>query len=95
MTLYRNGVMSKNQYLAWLKSRGEIGTWDHTACRAADALVKREAMRNFRIYCNKHLPKEVRDWVWSVANAHFGSVDVDDMLTALKMYPDWIESNPG
>lgn len=84
--------MSKQQYLAWLRTRGEPGTWDLNKCRAADALIKREAVRaaerKLKACISNH---DVWLFTMSMIISHFGSVEVDDLMMKLDAYPEWMD----
>jgi hypothetical protein len=82
-------ISTKDEYLQWLASRGPSGSWDHEACRTADQLIKDETLKTF---ANKieGLNPELEQWIISLANHHFGSVETDNMLTSLDCYPSWI-----
>lgn len=85
-------MWTKEQYLQWLAERGPVGTWNHEACRNADALIRHVAMVVFTVKSREWaLPPLVRDYLISDVEHHFGSVEVDEMLTHLGCYPDWIE----
>lgn len=83
--------MTKAAYLRWLDTRGEVGQWKIEKCRAADTLVKQEALKGLAKYLRKQkLDPKLEAFIYDVANAHFGSVDVDILLTHLRCYPEWL-----
>lgn len=83
-------MMSKEEYLQWLQTRGEAGTWDLGDCHAADRLIKHEAVEAFKKHL-KGLPKPIADLALCMVEAHFGSVEVDSALIGLNCYPEWME----
>lgn len=85
--------MTKQQYLKWLKTRpADPAEWDHKDCAEADALIRRETLRTFEAKV-RHLPipAVLKEWLVCSTGAHFGSVEVDDVLTNLDCYPKWME----
>lgn len=84
-------MWTKAQYIKWKETRGPEGSWKIEDCRAADALIRKEAIGNLRATLkNKKIDKSVINFVAGMAVCHFGSVEVDVLITALKAYPDWI-----
>lgn len=83
---------TKEQYLEWLRTRGEPGTWGLEACSAADRLIKREALDTLKKRLNAFVAsKPIREFVELCASAHFGAVEVDQLCMALDCYPEWME----
>lgn len=63
----------------------------HAACAEADRWIKEHAMRKLRLRMHSnHVPKAIREYVFSCASAHWGSVETDTMCKALDCYPDWM-----
>jgi hypothetical protein len=82
-------IMTKEEYLKWRQTRGGPGSWSHADCQAADRLIKQVALAEFKkkLTC-EHEP--VNQLALHMVEAHFGSVEVDQALMALKCYPDWL-----
>lgn len=89
-------MMTKEQYLEWVKTRGEPGTWDIEACCEADALIRHTALENLKSRLQKEVkypnntPQVIVDFVMDMATSLFGSVEVDNLCLRLECYPDWI-----
>lgn len=84
---------TKEQYLAWLKKRpSEPAEWSIDDCHKADRLIEREAMAALRTQIALHVrTPALRQFVEFMAQAHFGSVEVDELLMSLECYPDWMD----
>lgn len=95
-TVEQESVWTKEQYLDWLQRRGESGTWALADCSAADRHIKVETLKNFDEKLKAwSIPQSAKDWIKLSVDAHFGSVEVDDMLTQLNCYPTWMERPNG
>lgn len=83
--------MTKEEYLNWKATRGSEawGPWDLDKCCAADALIKAEALKALEREVSSLKPA-LRDWIMLTARTHYGSMETDDMLTALGCYPEWL-----
>lgn len=82
--------MTREQYVSWVATRGEdAALWERKKCYAADALIRKTAIGNFKKYM-RQFPEPIRTFTYDCAAAHFGAVEVDDMFTKLNMYPDWM-----
>jgi hypothetical protein len=82
--------MTPEQYTNWKKTRSkDPADWNRDLCYAADALIRKTALEVFEVRIKK-LPIALRSFLRSTAYAHFGSVEVNTMLTKLKCYPDWM-----
>ena len=58
-------------------------------CRQLDLYVKTETLKNFKQKLSVLVnDKKLRAWIFDIASAHFGSVDVDDLMTHLKCHCD-------
>lgn len=83
--------MTKEEYIAWKQTRGEASTWDRNKCRAADELIKETTLANFReILRGRHIDPSLKKLLKTMVGAHFGSIEVDEAMIALKCYPDWL-----
>ncbi len=92
--------MTKDQYIAWrpkfdaAMAAGE--PWSNIAeCREADELIKETTLANFKVWAEQNLTKpgegsEFFEWTLTVSRHLFGSGETDEMLTALKCYPEWM-----
>lgn len=84
--------MTKEEYLDWLKTRGEAGTWGPEKCREADALIKRTTLENLEQVLKKEIPnKTIQQFTHDMLRLHFGSVEVDQLCMKLGVYPSWME----
>ncbi len=83
-------VFTKEEYLNWLKTRGEIDNWKHEDCYAADAHIKQVALDNLEQKLSEQ-PEALRDFVMIYADVGYGSVETDEFLMKLECYPDYVE----
>jgi hypothetical protein len=84
--------MTKEEYLKWLETRGEAGTWDLRKCREADALIKRETLQKADSILRQHVKHAaIRQFTFDMLRYNFGTGEVDQLLMELKAYPDWME----
>jgi len=83
--------MTKAEYLQWIASRGDKpGLWNPEKCRAADLLIKRETIKALNRYLDQqNLDRALETFIKIMVYANFGSIEVDDLLTHLKCYPEW------
>jgi len=84
---------TKQQYLDWLKTRGPIGEWKHQDCKAADRHIEVATLSNLaRILGNQNvIDKALKSYIMTMARCHFGSSETDNMLKAIKAYPDYMD----
>ncbi len=83
-------TMTVAQYIHWKNTRGEdTCKWKREFCIAADALVKTHALINARAYLSA-IDKPAAELIECVVSAHFGSVEIDNFLMAIKAYPEWV-----
>lgn len=90
--------MNKEQYLKWIKARNpNPAKWVHKACVEADNLIRDTTLSNFERYLkvSRIEPQSLREFIYNMACAHFGSIDVDSLMIELEMYPDWMEKARG
>jgi hypothetical protein len=79
------------EYTKWLDTRGPAGSWDIQDCRAADALIKEKTMENVTAWAERNIPNtHARKYFVACVSLHLGSVEVDEMLTKLGLYPAWM-----
>lgn len=84
--------MNKEQYLEWLKTRGEAETWERAKCHAADELIKRTTLENADKLLQKEISdKHLRQFTMGMLRNHFGSAEVDAICMHLGVYPSWME----
>lgn len=90
--------MTPDEYKTW-KPRFDAAMADHTKrwpelsseSIAADRLVRETTLATFAEKINaSDMPDVLKSWVIQTAGWHFGSVETDEMLTALGCYPDWM-----
>lgn len=81
-------MWTKEQYISWMKTRGNAGTWEHKDCLNADRLIEHETLKKLETYLKRNDP--ISDFVRVCAKAHFGSQGCDEMLTKLNCYPNWM-----
>lgn len=81
--------MTKNEYI--LLKQKDIGAWSPQQCIDADLLIKAETMINFVRWANDNITNStVKFFLINCVRAHFGSTDVNYVLSALKCYPEWM-----
>ncbi len=84
-------MWTSEQYIQWKKTRGPETTWTHEDCRAADNLIRTTALRAFHQRLKTEVEnKSLRNFIFVIVAAHFGSADVHDLFMELNLYPDWI-----
>jgi hypothetical protein len=65
--------------------------WTWEQCNQADTLIKVMATEQLaKVIESYKLPKIVQEYLIMMARYHYGSVETNDLLTALKCYPDWM-----
>ena len=83
--------MTKAEYLKIKRRKGGFTTCSYRESLEADALVKQEALRSLHRTIGEYdLPKPIAEWMMIVASSTYGTVETDEMLTAIKAYPKWI-----
>ena len=60
----------------------------HTECAQADRWIKDYALERFEEE-TKAIPQPLRDYIKPMVRLHYGTIETDQLLTALKCYPDW------
>lgn len=84
------GRMDKEEYIQWKATRGDnAAEWNRETCYKADQLIQRTALENFNRY-TRQFDKPVQEYLNSMVRVHFGSIETDHLLIALKCYPDWM-----
>lgn len=85
--------MTKDQYLTWLQVRpADPADWSAQDCREADQLIREVALDNLQKVLKRSLvSKDLIQFVELMVDVHFGAAEVDDLLMALKCYPDWLD----
>lgn len=58
-------------------------------CRECDQWIKRYALDKLATAI-KDYPEHMRKYITICAKVHFGSIETDELLTALDCYPDWM-----
>lgn len=86
---------TKEQYLHWLKTRGEAGGWKYSDCRAASDHIKRETLKKFTIYLRQNYKEPVRSYLLLMVRGYFSEVETDRLLTQLGCYPDYMDRSGG
>lgn len=83
---------TEQDYKFWKKSRSfDSSKWRRDHCAKADALIRSVATERFIVYARTTITNPtVRAFLISMVKCHFGSVEVDEMLTRLNCYPDWM-----
>lgn len=65
--------------------------YTHAQCVAADQWVKAHAINKFHhVVADANLPGPMRQFIIEMVRCHYGSMEVDNMLTKLKCYPEWL-----
>lgn len=85
--------MTKEEYLKWLETRGEPGTWNITDCRAADKLIKTETLECFRKKVKPQVPEVLWPYIELMVDVHFGSMETDNLFLAFDAYPKWMSKS--
>ena len=87
--------MNKQQYIQWLKERSKDPShWEYRLCVEADSLIKEETLSQLAHFLQQQKPKlpmELVKWIMVCARHLYGSGETDDMLTALNLYPSWMD----
>lgn len=81
---------TKEQYLTWLQTRGEPGTWNMSDCTAADELIRSTALANANHWIDLNVKTPADNLLKTFLSVHFGSVETDEFLQQIKAYPDWM-----
>jgi hypothetical protein len=67
----------------------DLSGYTHEELRLADEWIKRWALR--ALDARMHgVPKIIREYAMLMARCHYGSMETDALLMALKCYPEWI-----
>jgi hypothetical protein len=82
--------MSKKQYLELLKK--PFDQWTLAECHEADRLIKQTALAEFDKKVQPFQMEPIaKQFLLDMARCHFGCVEVDQMLTQLDCYPEWLQ----
>ena len=65
------------------------GNFGYAECAAADAWLKAYALKKLRKAIGD-IDATVAEFTLAMADSHFGSLEVDDMLVKLGCYPKWL-----
>lgn len=69
----------------------DLSQYSWAQLRAADAWVKEYAMAQFVLHLKRSaMDPAIKEFTLRCTSIHFGSADVDEMLTKLGCYPDWV-----
>jgi hypothetical protein len=63
--------------------------WPYIACVEADRWMKNYALDKLHAYIAQ-MPPAIRTFLEQMVEYHFGSVEVDNLLTELGCYPEWL-----
>lgn len=67
----------------------KLKQYSYTQLRSADDWVKCFAMKELKAKL-KGTPKTLQEFTYTMVRCHYGSVEVDKLLTELGCYPAWI-----
>jgi hypothetical protein len=66
--------------------------YEREELRAVDRWIKDHALRQLDMHLHKiSTTAALKDFVTAMASFHYGSVEVDELLQALRCYPNWIK----
>ena len=87
--------MNKEEYLNWIKTRSkDPSEWSYEDAKSADRLIEQEAINNLKKWLTKQsIALPVKQFILTMAQASFGCEEVDDFLTEMGFYPEWMEKN--
>lgn len=82
--------MTKEEYQEWIKL--PYSKRSHVKCAEADRLIQNVTFDNFRTWCDENIMDEhAHEYIQKMVAFHYGSIETDELLTKLGMYPDWME----
>jgi hypothetical protein len=84
-------IMTKDEYINWMQTRGEVGNWDIADCRAADKCIEQFALNAAEAWLSANIKQPlVRDYMMLHLSTSFGSVETDAFLQSINAYPNWM-----
>ncbi len=87
-------TFTKEQYLDWVKRRGDARDWKYYECVAADRCIKQHTLANFRTKLNVlNIPEVLKWYLFDMVYNQFGTTEVDSLMIQLDCYPYWMDRN--
>lgn len=81
---------TKEEYINWLQTRGPVGEWNIAKCHRADAHIKQEALKAAEVWITANVAEPGRVLFHQMLRTDFGCGEVDDFLTSINAYPDYM-----
>lgn len=75
----------------WSTPESELGKFSLAELQGCDGWIKEYTLSKF--FCSDHYKKmsaPLKLFIMPLVRAHFGSVEVDTLMTELKCYPEWM-----